>query len=335
MKWDVFCHVVDNHGDIGVCWRLAADLGARGHVVRLWVDDASALRWMAPHGAVGVDVHPWADSERAVPAEVVVESFGCDLPAAYVHNMAAAPRPPRWINLEYLSAEAYVERSHCLPSPQLSGPGRGLVKHFFYPGFTSATGGLIRERGLLDRIAQFDRVAWLQEHRIELLPGERLVSLFSYANPCLGELLRSLATAPTLVLFAAGMPVPASLPHGVRGITMPYLSQGDYDRLLWSCDLNFVRGEDSFVRAQWAGRPFVWHIYPQDDGAHATKLQAFLDRFPPVEGLPEFWSAWNGLGAWPARLPPPWTAACEAWRGQLLTQVDLTTQLVGFAGEAG
>ena len=55
-SWDIFCQVIDNFGDIGVCWRLAADLAARGHQVRLWVDDASALHWMAPQGAAGVEV---------------------------------------------------------------------------------------------------------------------------------------------------------------------------------------------------------------------------------------------------------------------------------------
>ena len=30
MLWDLFCRVIDNHGDLGVCWRLARDLAARG-----------------------------------------------------------------------------------------------------------------------------------------------------------------------------------------------------------------------------------------------------------------------------------------------------------------
>ncbi len=58
---------------------------------------------------------------------------------------------------------------------------------------------------------------------------------------------------------------------------LPFLPQHKYDDLLASCDLNFVRGEDSFVRAQLAGRPLVWHIYPQAEDAHLTKLQAFLE----------------------------------------------------------
>ncbi len=344
MRWDVFCQVIDNFGDIGVCWRLSADLAARGHSVRLWVDDASALAWMAPEGASGVTVLPWDASVQATePGDVVIEAFGCTLPEPYVARMAAAPRPPRWINLEYLSAETYVERSHRLPSPQMHGPGRGLTKVFFYPGFTPATGGLLREPGLMAERERFDRAAWLQARGATPRPGERIVSLFSYENAALDRLLAWLGEAPTLLLLTAGRPAPANLPGPLRCVSLPHLAQRDYDRLLWSCDLNFVRGEDSFVRAQWAGRPFVWHIYPQDDGAHAAKLDAFLERFlgtaGPVPHLRALWHAWNGLAAWPATMPDPgsidWTARCLRWREELLRQPDLTTQLAGLAGEAG
>ena len=33
LLWDIFCQVIDNHGDVGVCWRLARELAARGHTV--------------------------------------------------------------------------------------------------------------------------------------------------------------------------------------------------------------------------------------------------------------------------------------------------------------
>ena len=163
--WDIFCRVVDNYGDVGVCWRLACNLAERGQRVRLWVDDATALRWMAPDGHDGVAVAAWgAGTSFPPPGDVVVEAFGCDPAPAFVAAMAAAgeaARPPVWINLEYLSAERYVERSHALASPQMSGPARGLTKWFFYPGFTPATGGLLREPALPAEQAVFDRAAWL------------------------------------------------------------------------------------------------------------------------------------------------------------------------------
>ena len=159
LRWDIFCQVIDNFGDIGVCWRLAADLGSRGHRVRLWVDDASALAWMAPQGAPGVQVLPWPTQAPADgPGDVVVEAFGCEIApqfiAAIAHHTNATGPKPLWINLEYLSAEACVERCHRLPSPLMSGPGAGLTRWFYYPGFTERTGGLLREPDLQSRAHQ-------------------------------------------------------------------------------------------------------------------------------------------------------------------------------------
>lgn len=344
MRWDLFCRVIDNHGDIGVAWRLAADLAARGGAqVRLWVDDASSLAWMAPQGAPGVQVLPWHDAAPEggwpAPGDVVVELFGCDPPPAFVAGMAAAPVAPVWLNLEYLSAEAYVERSHGLPSPQMSGPGAGLTKWFFYPGFTATTGGLLREPDLPARRAAFDRAAWLASLGAGWQGHERVVSCFCYQRH--EALWHWLADAPTLVLAAPGAAQAdaAQLPPGVRLHRLPWLAQRDYDHLLWASDLNLVRGEDSFVRAQWAGVPFVWQIYAQHDGVHADKLDAFLDRFlagaEPAWGtrLRTLWRAWNALATPPAALPEPapWRSACAAWRQSLEKQDDLTAQLAAFA----
>ncbi|MBC7940860.1 MAG: elongation factor P maturation arginine rhamnosyltransferase EarP, partial [Chitinophagaceae bacterium] len=201
-RWDLFCRVVDNFGDIGVCWRLACALAAQGQAVRLFCDDTSALTWMAPAGHGGVQVLAWPADDDAhwLPGDVVVEAFGCNPPAAFVACMARRAPNPVWINLEYLSAEPYVERSHGLPSPQAN----GLTKWFFYPGFTPRTGGLLREPGLLAARAAFDRAAWLKSLDLSLQPGERLVSLFCYRNPALPALLQRLADAPTLLLATPG-----------------------------------------------------------------------------------------------------------------------------------
>ena len=346
MLWDLFCRVIDNHGDLGVCWRLARDLSARGQRVRLWVDDPGALHWMAPGGAPGVEVRRWDRGPLEVePGAVVVEAFGCDPPMVFIARMAQQPAPPVWINLEYLSAEAYVERSHRLPSPQGVGPGRGLTKWFFYPGFTPVTGGLLREPGLLAEREAFDRDAWLAARGLAARPGERIASLFCYDNPALPALLQTLGSAPTLLLVAPGAAQrqvrACRVPPALRVVELPWLTQPDYDRLLWASDLNCVRGEDSFVRAQWAGAPFVWQIYPQHDGAHAPKLEAFLDRFlagaDPDDNaaIRSFWRGWNGLAPWPDRLPEPsrWQDLCRNWRRQLAAQPDLVTQLLGFVAE--
>jgi uncharacterized repeat protein (TIGR03837 family) len=333
MLWDIFCRVIDNHGDLGVCWRLARDLASRGHEARLWVDDASALDWMAPERPAGIELHAWPEGDVDVrPGDVVIEAFGCELPPAFVARMAARAPAPAWINLEYLSAEDYVERSHGLASPQFHGPGAGLDKRFFYPGFTARTGGLLREAGLLERVDAFDGPAWLAERGWAPRPGERVVSLFAYANPRLPALLDELAKQPTLLLACPG-PLQAQVSDrpGLRTIALPYLTQDDYDRLLWACDLNLVRGEDSFVRAQWAGRPMAWHIYPQDDGAHAPKLEAFMARAELPEDWRAFWRGWNGLGPF-APLPQIDASPFRRWRAQLAAQPDLLSQLQSFLG---
>ena len=350
MLWDVFCRVIDNFGDIGVCWRLAADLAARGQHVRLWVDDASALRWMAPEVEDSVTVLTWAQANAGPqPGDVVIEAFGCELPTTFVEAMAARPAPPVWINLEYLTAEPYALRSHGLLSPQTAGPGSGLSKWFFYPGFQHGSGGLLREDNLLTRQQTFDRAIWLADMGCTPQRGERVVSLFCYDNPRVPELLETLSTEPTLLLVTGGFATqqvrsicpPERQLGRLRLHFLPWLSQNDFDHLLWACDLNFVRGEDSFVRAQWAGKPFVWQIYPQHDGAHALKLQAFADVFAAVTPQQsDLWwpvcAAWNGLSGATLTLPnfvataSSWQTASAEWRTHLLTQADLTSQLQSF-----
>lgn len=362
--WDVFCRVVDNHGDAGVCWRLAADLASRGLAVRLWIDDARALAWMVPGGGAGVEVLPWPVNDEALgilgaePAAVVIEAFGCSLPEPYLRHLARMHQrsaAPVWINLEYLSAEPYVERNHRLPSLQGSGIARGLTSWYFYPGFTAGTGGLLREADLMQRQATFNRGGWLADHGIAPQPGERLVSLFCYANPYFPELLRALAARPTLLLTTPGHATEqvaqaiadSGAQPNLRIQALPWLTQTDYDHLLWSCDLNFVRGEDSWVRAIWAGRPFLWQVYPQHDGAHAAKLAAFLvtasrAAAPALaEAIRRAAWRWNSLSAatngdaWAVLNSPSsmaaWSKLCTAWRTEQRAQPDLATQLMAFA----
>jgi len=353
MLWDVFCKVIDNHGDLGVCWRLSAGLAARGEQVRLWVDDASALAWMAPRGAAGVTVQAWdRGTVFPPPGDVLVEAFGCDpapeLIAAWAMRARLAGRNYPWINLEYLTAEPFAERSHGLPSPVLHGPGAGLTKHFFYPGFTARTGGLLREPDLAADQAAFDRGVWLADQGLPR-DDRQLVSMFCYEPPALAALLRRLAgrRVPSRLLVTAGRAADATREQLARlaqaapgwnaaGMLdlrfLPLMPQPAFDRLLWACDLNFVRGEDSLVRALWAGRPFVWQLYPQDDGAHLDKLDAFLGLLAPPPSWAAWLRAWNGAQAAPAEAPDvaAWQDTAAALRRRLCAQDDLETQLLRF-----
>ena len=351
-RWDIFCQVIDNFGDIGVCWRLAAELAARGIDVTLRIDDASALAWMAPQGHPQVRVLPYEAPYDAHP-HVVIEAFGCEAPHAYLHALAQRhsdcestqqPRPVL-INLEYLSAEDYVERCHQLPSRIMSGPANGMTRWFFYPGFTENTGGLVRELNLLTRQASFDRDAWRAAQGIA--PHACAISLFCYEPPALPQFLAHLATPTTgftpQLLVTPGRATSAvqaqTSSQEISPIYLPTRTQPEFDEMLWACDVNLVRGEDSLVRALWAGQPFVWHIYPQHDHAHHAKLNAFLDWLQAPASLRTFHHAWNGMAA-PDTLPQLTPAMLAQWgdcalqaRKKLLSQTDLIAQLQPFAAE--
>ncbi|MBI2307555.1 MAG: elongation factor P maturation arginine rhamnosyltransferase EarP [Rhodocyclales bacterium] len=368
-RWDIFCTVVDNYGDIGVCWRLARQLAAEhGCQVRLWVDDLGAFARLCPEidpgrtqqSCAGVDIQRWQQPFPDVgdPADVVVEAFACELPQNYVAAMARRQPAPRWINLEYLSAEAWVADCHGLPSPH---PQLPLVKHFYIPGFDEKSAGLLRERDLLARHAAFDAAAWWQARGGVPAVGQLTVSLFAYENRSLAALLEGWRAGRPLLCMATDSRVLASLADALGeklapGDTrrdgsfelrvLPFMRQEAYDDLLAACDLNFVRGEDSLVRAIWAGKPFVWHIYPQDDDAHRVKLDAFLDRYcaglsaAAEQSLRDFWHAWNAETASPAQ----WEALVahlaelaghtRRWRDRLAQLPDLAATLVDFCRSA-
>jgi uncharacterized repeat protein (TIGR03837 family) len=382
MRIDVFCRVVDNYGDAGVTWRLACQLAAEhGARTTLWIDAPQALARLVPALDATRD-DPLRDGVRvrrlddaaigdADLPELVVEGFGCGLPPAYLQAMARARTQPVWVNLEYLSAEPWVETVHGLPSPH---PRLPLTRHFFFPGFTRATGGLLRERDVFarrdralastaaDPRHRFPRtVADVMERARRHAADRCVVSLFCYANAALAPLLDAWAEGdePMLCLVPEGVAsasfdawLGGGVPHAGECIThgaltvatIPFLAQDEYDTLLWGCDVNFVRGEDSFVRAQWAERPFAWHIYPQADDAHRVKLEAFLDRYLAeapagiADATRAFWRAWSAAdgstaaAAWGPfrRAAAPLAAHNARWAARLAALPDLASNLLEF-----
>ncbi len=354
-NWDIFCRVIDNFGDIGICWRLARQLAAEhGFAVRLWLDDPAALAPLCPpfnpmlpaQNLAGVNVCRWGEPFPAVePADVVIEAFACELPAGYRAAMARRPAPPAWINLEYLSAETWIEGCHRLTSPQPP-----LRKHFFFPGFTARTGGLLRESHLL---AARDELQASQQRGATLQ-----VSLFCYDNAPVADLFAAWQASPRPIRCRVppGQPLAATQralgdrgpwQRGALSVTpIPFLAQDEYERLLWLCDVNFVRGEDSFVRAQWAGRPFVWQPYRQQEDTHLDKLAAFLARYTqalPVEAgvaVQRMFKAWNADPATPGEIAAAWAefaaqlpaleVANRHWAESLCAQGDLAANLVEF-----
>ncbi len=386
-SWDLFCRVVDNYGDIGVCWRLARQLvQEHGHTVRLWVDDLRSFEKLCPTVDVradaqrvsGVDIRHWGDDAQVAALlaadaqpmlhDVVVEAFACAVPEPVLQHMAERARQgtaPAWINLEYLSAEDWVATHHAMPSPHLRLP---LVKYFFFPGFARNTGGVLRESHLGAQRATFEASPAARQalwHRLgvgDLMrenPDALRVSLFAYANEALPMLAAQWEASPQPVICLVPEGLAATQIAGLLGnaappkagarwthgnltvAVVPFVPQEHYDPLLWACDINFVRGEDSFVRAQWALRPFVWHIYPQSDDVHLTKLDAFLARYTPAlpqadaDALATFWHAWNGKPEaldWPALIAaaPALRARAITWEHTLLHLGDLAANLVAF-----
>ncbi|MES2771318.1 MAG: elongation factor P maturation arginine rhamnosyltransferase EarP [Pseudomonadota bacterium] len=374
---DIFCAVIDNYGDIGVCWRLARQLAKEhGLHVRLWVDQLSTFQVLCPavqtqstkQRIENIDIRLWPQQDSAelfsniTPASLVIEAFACRIPEAFIARMAQSTPPPVWINLEYLSAEDWVATCHRLPSPQ---PQLSLVKYFFFPGFTPETGGLLRENSLLSERQKFLEQPGAQNEFWRALgvttpPQNALrVSLFSYENAAIAQLLKAWETAekPVYCLLPPSRALPAVEAYYQQKLTagdviqrgalelhvIPFLEHKRYDQLLWACDLNFVRGEDSFVRAQWAARPFVWHIYPQEEDAHRIKLDAFLQRYCAGLGeetnamLRTFWHSWNNTNHskkldWDALSAalPKLTQHTKQWLEQLAKTEDLACQLVRF-----
>lgn len=346
MRWTVFCRVIDNFGDVGLAWRLSAGLAARGESVRLALDDQEPVSWLAPAGARDVALGTWREA-AVEDADVWVETFGCGMPQQPV------PSPGRvLVNVEHLSAEAYVDRSHAKPSPRFDAGGATTTTWFYYPGFRPANGGLIREPRLLETRRRFGRgLDWLRARGIARRADERCVSLFCYANIALDACLDALSRSPTLLLLTPGPATQqvisclgAGLRRGsLRAVALPVLSQVDFDLLLWSGELLFVRGEDSLVRAIWAGVPFLWQLYPQDATARAAKLHAFVDVFLDGAGselspLRRLFAIWNGLA--PAEEfastldsidMAVWSKRSLEFRASLAGRPDLCVSLIRFA----
>jgi uncharacterized repeat protein (TIGR03837 family) len=354
-RWDIFCKIVDNFGDIGICWRLAKQLNAEhGLQVRLWVDEWNIAQHLIPSlknttHVDGVTILNWHDAaDFSQVADVVIEAFSCGLPEQYLSAIQA--QKSKWINLEYLSAEPWVDDFHAKPSPQAN----GLTRHFYFPGFTEKTGGLLREYNTLTTNQL--------EHRIS---SNLKISLFCYPHAPIHELLTALKNnqkavhvfVPTssilqnVARFFRLATIKAGDVYTENNLTvevLPFLSQQNYDALLRDCDLNFVRGEDSWIRAIWACKPFIWQPYLQTENIHMQKLKAFIDLFydnseqkEVLWKAHEYWAAEHALRydakiIWKNYLNVlPAIQSYTKTRAKLQAeQTDLATQLVSFCNKA-
>lgn len=318
--------------------------------LRLIVDDFKVFKKIEPRLdenllqqiLAGVDILRWSDEALTQhygdPSDAVIEAFACALPDVVIDKMRS--KKPVWIDFEYLSAEDWIEDCHAKPSPH---PSTGLDKTLFFPGFTKATGGLIRERDLISQRNAFQsdlaaQNAWRSMHGLPVKETGKIdLSLFCYPD------------TPVQVLQNVRVFVPEGLAPELTGphiFRFPFLTSANYDRLLWTCDLNFVRGEDSWIRAIWAGNPFIWQVYRQDEGAHLVKLNAFLSRYVKgltsleAEVLADFHAMWNEEGRegktaahkWDGLLPllPQLKSHAKTWSDLQAAETDCATNLIRF-----
>ena len=354
MRWDIFCQIVDNYGDAGICWRLARSLSSlHDQEVRIFCNDLPTLNLLASGSAEAlshkIDLQPWeasyANARHPVQTpDVVIEAFGCDLPERYLAGLFIASVKPIIINLEYLSAEPWITEFHAKASPQ----SHGIPKYFFFPGFQDDVGGL-----LLDPIPLEGSVVArlipksLKSTWLKLRPGAKRISIFCYPGAplrkwledlgALGETIDILLTHGHAELLNLPGEKTIGLPTNIQLISMPFVSQDEYDWVLSQCDFNIVRGEDSFIRAQLAGKPFIWHIYPQEDRAHEGTLAAFLDlylantsqelRLAAIAAM-----TWAMPSTWFKSIDT-WHSHAKDWRAQILKKQEdggLAARLMHF-----
>ena len=300
----VFVRVIDNYGDAGVGWRLSCLLAEYLHMhVRLWIDDTDALNKLvpAPEKQARITIEAWQGDammqqqlSAAADPVLVIETFGCELPPQVLERMRQCR--PLWLNWEYLTAEDWAVGLHAMSSLQPN----GLEKYFWFMGIDADSGGLLRE---LDYLAEREKFrqqpqlqqAFRQEYGLPLQHTGQLWLVFAYTSGQWAQWMAMWQQADTPVtlwlaggqviesLRAAKLIAPEELQQegdicelgNVTLVRIPFVPQAAFDRLLWLADAAIVRGEDSFVRALWAGLPFFWHIYRQDDDVHLQKLHSF------------------------------------------------------------
>jgi uncharacterized repeat protein (TIGR03837 family) len=367
-RWDIFCRIVDNYGDIGVCWRLSQQLVHDHNLqIRLFIDDLSVASKIIPtlncdletQIVNNIEIRTWHSANKTKPADVALETFSCELPAEYLAKI----QDTVWVNLEYLSAESWVADFHARSSNNTK-PAR----HFYFPGFTQATGGLIREVNIFENNQAIANNPQLQTDFFETLNLKQTdtlkVSLFCYPHAPIHDLLKAMIESNQAIdCYVPASSILSSIAaffdsdsmqaeaiqvgskFSLKNLNLhilPFLNQADYDKLLATCDINFVRGEDSWIRAIWAGKPFIWQPYLQTEDTHIIKLNAFLDLFytkieePARNAIYEVHSAWvTGnitTQVWQNYLDNLREIKSFTFQqaSQLAAQTDLTSKLVIF-----
>ncbi len=304
---DIFCEIIDNFGDIGVVYRVSKELKKIFQNVRIIIvlnrlEEFKAINkrvkdvdYQEIDGLIYITEKYLEDNiDSFGTADIFIEAFGCNVFEGYIKKAKESSK--LWINLEYLSGEKWIEDFHLQESLIDS---KTLKKIFYMPGFSEKSGGVIIDSSFLERkeYGAENREKVLEKYFPNCDFNNKLVgTIFSYERNFenLLDVLKDYGKETFLILM--GEKTHKSFSEILQKkltenfgkivkydkITMLYadfLSQEEYEEVISAVDFNFTRGEDSFVRGILLGKPFMWHIYLQEEKAHMDKIKAFTERF--------------------------------------------------------
>lgn len=281
---DIFCQVIDNYGDVGVAYRLAREFKRvyPNKKLRFVINQIEELNLIRK--SEDIEIILYKDiSKIENSADLIIESFGCEIPKEYMDK--ALKNAKLIINLEYFSAEKWVDDFHL----QESFLGGNLKKYFFIPGLSEKSGGILLDNEFLERKKKVEanKEYYLEKFGIKE-KYDLIGSVFSYEKnfDSLIEELKKLDKKVILLILSEKTQKNfiKYFDNGnnydkIKFVKLPFFTYDKYEELLALCDFNLVRGEDSFVRALLLGKPFLWHIYPQDENTHIKKLESFLEKY--------------------------------------------------------
>ncbi len=281
---DIFCQVIDNYGDVGVAYRLAREFKRvyPNKKLRFVINQIEELNLIRK--SEDIEIILYKDiSKIENSADLIIESFGCEIPKEYMDK--ALKKSKLIINLEYFSAEKWVDDFHL----QESFLGGNLKKYFFIPGLSEKSGGILLDNEFLERKKKVEANKEYYLEKFEIKEKYDLIgSVFSYEKnfDSLIEELKKLDKKIILLILSEKTQKNfiKYFDNGnnydkIKFVKLPFFTYDKYEELLALCDFNLVRGEDSFVRALLLGKPFLWHIYPQDENTHIKKLESFLEKY--------------------------------------------------------
>ena len=281
---DIFCQVIDNYGDVGVAYRLAREFKRvyPNKKLRFVINQTEELNLIRK--SEDIEIILYKDiSKIENSADLIIESFGCEIPKEYMDK--ALKKSKLIINLEYFSAEKWVDDFHL----QESFLGGNLKKYFFIPGLSEKSGGILLDNEFLERKKKVEANKEYYLEKFEIKEKYDLIgSVFSYEKnfDSLIEELKKLDKKIILLILSEKTQKNfiKYFDNGnnydkIKFVKLPFFTYDKYEELLALCDFNLVRGEDSFVRVLLLGKPFLWHIYPQDENTHIKKLESFLEKY--------------------------------------------------------